>query len=355
METPSNPRPVPHPVRAFRRFLGGVAVVTVGVMVAAGTVAFESQQASAAATVSSSVTASLYEGAVGAFKERRLQAIGAIAVAESVVASARLVLDASEKKVLSQSSRAALLKQIRAEQARIASAKQEIARGNRITDPSYRAGSYFAERPGLHAETAVLGAYRFAAASGLAVGRENLAAPVKAVQDAVTAWKAEQARIAAEKARIAAEKAAARAAADRAARAATSQPYAQQGAGRSSGGSGGGQAPARASTYNKYVWTYGWQAQIDACQGAVDITAHYGVAVIAEHWRCGGSSFPRAGTLITLSGVRSGTYRVGSVVAVLNISTDGASDVPRGYGLLYQTCINGSSARMSFTALTRVG
>lgn len=351
METPSNPRPVPHPVRALRRFLGGVAVVTVGVMVAAGVVAFEGQQATAAAPVSTSVTQSLYQGAVGGFKLRRLQAIGEIAVAESVVASARLVLDTSSGKVLSEKSRAALLERIRIEEARVASARQEIEVGNRITDPSFRAGSYFAERPGLHVETAVLGAYRFPAASGLAVGRENLAAPVKAVQKAVTAWKAEQARIAAEKARIAAEKAAARAAADRAA---TSQPYAQQGTGRSSG-SGGGQSPARASSYNKYVWTYGWQAQIDACRGAVDITAHYGVAVIAEHWRCGGSSFPGAGSIITLSGVRSGTYRVGSVVAVLNISTDSASDVPRGYGLLYQTCINGSSARMAFTVLTRVG
>ncbi|MEO6200894.1 MAG: hypothetical protein ABIX44_07010 [Cryobacterium sp.] len=351
MSEPTRPR-APHLVHALRRVLGAVAIVAVGVMVATGTVAFETPRARAAAPVST-VAESLYSGAVGDFKLRRLQAIGAIAVAESVVASAQLALDTSAGKVLSQAARTALLETIRAEEARVASAKREIERGNRITDPSFRPGSYFAARAGLHTETAALGAYRFAAASGLVVGRQNLAAPVTAVRDAVTAWQAEQVRIAAEKAAKAARIAAAKAAhlaaestAGRLTKARSSSAAAPRLSSR---------PPAPAARFNKYVWTSGWQAQIDACRGAVDVTGRYGVAVIAEHWRCGGSSFPRAGTIITLSGVRSGTYRVGAVVAVLNAKTQGTASVPRGYGLLYQTCINGSNATMSFTVLTKVG
>ncbi|SDK44208.1 hypothetical protein SAMN05216282_10666 [Cryobacterium psychrotolerans] len=121
-----------------------------------------------------------------------------------------------------------------------------------------------------------------------------------------------------------------------------------------------GQAPAVAGQpagtprFTTYVWTAGWQAQIDACNGAVDLTGRYGVRVIGEHWGCGGSRFPSSG-LITLSGVLSGTYRVGGVAAVLNANTQGTGNIPRGYDLLYQTCINGSNKTMSFTVLTRVG
>lgn len=135
--------------------------------------------------MSSSVTQPLCQGAVGGSKEKRLQAILAIAVAESVFASARLVLDAGAGKARSQTFRAALLKQIRFEEARVASARQETERSNRIIDPSSRAASYFAARSWLHEETAVFGAYRLAASSGVAAGRENLAAPVEAVQAAL--------------------------------------------------------------------------------------------------------------------------------------------------------------------------
>jgi len=51
----------------------------------------------------------------------------------------------------------------------------------------------------------------------------------------------------------------------------------------------------------------------------------------------------------------SGTYVVGPVVAVLNQQTNRIGDVPHGFDLLYQTCINGDNTRMSFTQLTRVG
>ena len=102
------------------------------------------------------------------------------------------------------------------------------------------------------------------------------------------------------------------------------------------------------------VWTVGWQKEIDECRGPVDLSARYGVPVIAEHWSCGGAHFPREGSTITLSGELGGTFRVGPVAAELNVATDRVSAIPHGFDLLYQTCRNGSSATMSFTELTRI-
>ena len=206
-------------------------------------------------------------------------------------------------------------------------------------------------------------------------------AAVQGVTDAVAAWHAEQpgfptteaalmpTRIperipapepAPEPARVAIDGAAVQADVVRASRG-------SRGSGGSSelSGSGGPSAPEavtpRAGTkasmevlFNKKVWASGFQSEIDACRGAVNVTGRYGVAVIAEHWSCGGSRFPGAGTTVTLSGVNLGTYRVGGIVAVLDVDTDGTASIPRGYDLLYQTCINGSNATMSFTALRRV-
>ncbi|TFD66745.1 hypothetical protein [Cryobacterium ruanii] len=112
---------------------------------------------------------------------------------------------------------------------------------------------------------------------------------------------------------------------------------------------------APSGAYSETVWTVGWQDEIDACSGAVDIGAYYGTPVIAEHWFCGGSMFPGEGSTIILTGVVSGTFRVGSIAAVLNAATDNAGAIPHGFDLLYQTCVDGSSATMSFTELTRIG
>jgi hypothetical protein len=114
-------------------------------------------------------------------------------------------------------------------------------------------------------------------------------------------------------------------------------------------------AAAAARYYHRAVWTSGFQAQLDDCRGAVNLSPTYHVAVIGEKWQCGGSRFPRAGSLVILTGVISGTYRVGPVVAVLNAYVDRASDIPRGYELLYQTCRNGDAHTEIFTQLTRVG
>src|SRR5680860_98763 len=152
MDTPARPHRLRSPRRAIRAVLAVVAIVAIGTMVATGTLAFEPEKARAQVTTSS-LTESVYQGALGGFKEKRRQAFGAIAVAESVVASARLTLDTSSGKVLNQTARTALLAQIRVEEARVASATHEVEMGNRLIDPSFRAGSYFAARPGLHAQS----------------------------------------------------------------------------------------------------------------------------------------------------------------------------------------------------------
>jgi hypothetical protein len=104
------------------------------------------------------------------------------------------------------------------------------------------------------------------------------------------------------------------------------------------------------------VWTAGWQAQINACRGGVDLSARYGIRAVAEHWQCGGGSFPTsAGALVSFSGLDAGTYRVIGVVAVLNAYVAKASQLPRGYDLLFQTCRNNDSRTTEFVALQRVG
>lgn len=111
---------------------------------------------------------------------------------------------------------------------------------------------------------------------------------------------------------------------------------------------------ASASYYHETVWASGFQTQIDACRGAVNLSANYHVNVIGEEWQCGGSRFPRAGALVQLTGIMSGLYRVGPVVAVLNAYVDHTSDIPRGYDLLYQTCLNGDAHTETFTELSPV-
>ncbi|MGO4690639.1 hypothetical protein [Glaciibacter sp. 2TAF33] len=153
-----------------------------------------------------------------------------------------------------------------------------------------------------------LAALRFPAAQDLAAVATDLAGPRQAVTDAVAAWTAEQDRILRER-------------------------------------------------YTNHVHAAGWYPELDACLGSVDLTARYGgVPTIAEHWSCGGRDFPDdPGTLITLTGLRAGTYRVEGIVAMLNQDTATTADLPRGFDLLYQTCQNGQSSSMSMTALTKVG
>ncbi len=115
-------------------------------------------------------------------------------------------------------------------------------------------------------------------------------------------------------------------------------------------------AAARAAAgYVQRVWTSGFQNEIDRCRGAVDVTAVYQVRVIAEHSSCGGARFPNSpGSIVTITGLDAGRYRVVGIIARLNGLVDHAEDIPRGYDLLYQTCASGFTD-MTFTALQRIG
>jgi hypothetical protein len=102
------------------------------------------------------------------------------------------------------------------------------------------------------------------------------------------------------------------------------------------------------------VWTSGGQSAVNVCRGAVDLTRMYGVAVIGEHWRCGGAAFPtRPGSTVILTGLRAGKYTVLGVVATLNAYTQNAGALPRGYQLLFQTCYRGDSHHTVFIALRK--
>lgn len=343
MSTSSRPLRLPrrHPVR--RRALAAIAMLAVPLALAAGNVAFGANHVSAATV---SMAEAQYLGEVDGFEQRRLRAVGLLAVAESVLASAELTLNTSAGRVLAPASRTTLADGIRAEQYQLDLVREELKNGYRLVDPAAPVTSRFSARLGFYDAASVLRRHRFAEAADLSTVRAHLAGPVQTVKDAVLAWQTEQKRLAAVKA----AKAAAAARAAEAARAAAARAPARAWQAPTAAG----RPPAGTARFNKYVWTAGWQAQIDACNGAVDLTGRYGVRVIGEHWSCGGSRFPSSG-LITLSGVLSGTYRVGGVAAVLNANTQGTGNIPRGYDLLYQTCINGSNTTMSFTVLTRVG
>jgi hypothetical protein len=115
-------------------------------------------------------------------------------------------------------------------------------------------------------------------------------------------------------------------------------------------------AAAAAASRTVNVWTAGFQTEINECRGGVDITAHYGTPTIAEHWSCGGSAFPTAaGTIVTVTGMDAGTYRVTGVVAILNAYTAHTNQIPHGYSLLFQTCRNGDSHYTQFVGLQKIG
>lgn len=190
-----------------------------------------------------------------------------------------------------------------------------------------------------------------AAAASLAV---STARPPAASASRVRAELAAQRAIVDEKqaAQAAADQAAANAAAAAAAQAAAAQAAAAHAAAARAAAATAARVPASSLT----VWTAGWQAEINACRGGVDITAHYGTPTIAEHWSCGGRSFPTAaGAIVTITGLDAGTYRVTGVVAILDASTANTSQIPGGYSLLFQTCRNGDSHFTQFVGLQRVG
>jgi hypothetical protein len=115
-------------------------------------------------------------------------------------------------------------------------------------------------------------------------------------------------------------------------------------------------AAALARQYTINVWTVGFQNEIDACRGAVDMSRRDGFRDIAEHWSCGGSTFPRTpGSIVRLTGLDAGTYRVIGLVATLDAFTALTDQVPDGYQILFQTCLNGDSHTTEFFAMQQIG
>jgi hypothetical protein len=258
-------------------------------------------------TVTLSAAQGEYDAAAAAFRTDQAAAVDFVSTGESALDGAIATLHASAGKVLTEQPRTDLAEAIDAVTTRLSGAAQELTAAETTADSSRATSTLFEFGAGVRHDARALASVDFTAAAGVDGIAEDLAAPVAAVIQAMAEWQAEQDRILAER-------------------------------------------------YTNNVHAIGWTPELDECIGSVDVTAHYQeVPTIAEHWSCGGKDFPDdAGTMITLTGVHAGTYRVDGIVAMLDASTHSTADVPRGYDLLYQTCQNGQSDTMSFTALTRV-
>lgn len=291
-----------------------------------------------------------YHVAEDRLTSRAGHALHLIHLAADAVAEEKQTLDASSGKTLDEDARTALATRIRLDTFQVAVAHEELRQTEAAVTAQRPSPSYWASEYATAA--AQLDKRVFPSAGHLAVLPERAATTSKAVTDAVAAWQKDQERIAAEKA---AKEAAEKTAAEEAARAAAERSTTRSTGSGGDGSGGSAAAPAGPSVYVEHVGAYGWQAEIDSCIGAVDITSHYGIHTIARHNYCGGTAFPKyAGALVQLSGVEGGLYRVIGIVANLNGHTDTTADLPRGYDLLYQTCVNGYS-NMSFTALEKIG
>ncbi|WEO78889.1 hypothetical protein BJQ94_07600 [Cryobacterium sp. SO2] len=257
--------------------------------------------------VSLSAAQGEYDAAALAFQSEQTGAVQIVTAGETALDDAIATLEASDGKVLTEQPRTDLADAIDAATGRLSAAAQELTSAETTADASTASTTLFELGGGIRDDARALASFDFGVSAGVDGIAEDLAVPVAAVVTAMAEWQAEQDRILAER-------------------------------------------------YTNNVHAIGWTPELDECIGSVDVTAHYqDVPTIAEHWSCGGKDFPDdAGTMITLTGVHAGTYRVDGIVAMLNASRNSTADVPRGYDLLYQTCQNGQSATMSFTALTRV-
>lgn len=117
-----------------------------------------------------------------------------------------------------------------------------------------------------------------------------------------------------------------------------------------------GVAPYR--EYVSYSDPVAFQAAVDACEGSVLMRENFASPVLAEHDYCGGSDFPvEPGAVVEVvgsaDGVVDGLYEVVGLVVVLNKYEHTRFDVPGGYDLMFQTCLDGPEA-MGFYGLQRL-
>ena len=257
--------------------------------------------------VSLSAAQGEYDAAAAVFQNDQAAAVRTVTAGESALDGAIATLSASEGKVFTEQPRLELADAIDTATTRLSTAARELTAAESTAASAVASTTLFEMGVGVRDNARTLSAFDFGASTGVDGVAEDLAAPVAAVTAAMAEWQAEQDRILRER-------------------------------------------------YSNNVHATGWTPELDECIGSVDVTAHYqDVPTIAEHWSCGGKDFPDdAGTVITLTGVHAGTYRVDGIVAMLNANRNSTADIPRGYDLLYQTCQNGQSATMSFTALTKI-
>jgi hypothetical protein len=292
----SEPRVIPQ-LRRPRRLVVVLAILIV-VLLAAGLFALQAMRAAAQNQFDAA-----YENFLGT--QSTVSAI--VSDAETALAAAETTLADSAGKVMVEDSRVQLAAAIDTAQQRIATTDSELAGIRSDADAATAQDTgFFTMGAGYRDGAETLTSYSSESAEALSTVADELAGPVQAVVDAVAEWQAEQDRII-------------------------------------------------AARYNNHVHAVGWIPELDECKGSVDLSAQYGTAAIAEHWSCGGKNFPdEPGQIITLSGERSGTYRVEGIIKMLNQHTATTADIPHGYDLLYQTCQNGQSTTMSLTALTRI-
>ncbi len=289
------PTDVPEPHPANRRRLAIIAAAVVVALVGGGLAVW-------GAVSSSQQTLSAAESS---FLDRRELAVAIIEDARDTVAEASEVHADSEGRVLDDAVRVALADGIGEVEDLLAAAESELASADEVLENARAGINVLALGADARATATSLDDIRFSAAADLGEALPGLEELMAAVEAAVDEWEQRQVQ----------------------------------------------------SSYTKHVVATGWYPELDRCEGAVDISAHYlDIPTIAEHWSCGGNSFPdEPGTVITLTGQHAGLYRVEGIKAMLNIDIHDAGDIPTGYDLLYQTCQDGWSTSMSFTALTKIG
>ncbi|MGK0722390.1 hypothetical protein [Leucobacter sp. W1478] len=113
------------------------------------------------------------------------------------------------------------------------------------------------------------------------------------------------------------------------------------------------QGSAPSSGYTVSPAGTGGQALIDSCTGPVWWTPSW-FPYLAEHWHCGGASFPKqAGAIITITG--SGVYQSAGIVKQVNAYVEDMNSVPSGYDVYYQTCFNNDPSTSVIIGLVRIG
>lgn len=193
-------------------------------------------------------------------------------------------------------------------------------------------------------QTAIADASLIGTPAEMAERTRALAVAASDIRSAVSAYDAEQARLAAEAAAAAERAAAEQQAAEESYSGGSDDSYDAPG---SSGGGGGG------VDHIEYVAGYGGQSLIDACVGSVmwDFSYYGGGYGLAEHWSCGGSSFPQwAGAIVEIPGY--GTYRVDGVLGGFNNSDPSTYWAPSQF--FYQTCQGGNPNNSIFIGLTQI-